>query len=177
MSSLIPSDTQTSSWAQERRTRILLKTRLDKMDSMISNPTEEELDAAILDAIDMLNLVAPQTSLTVVDVAAAAAANNVQLNHLILLGGCYQIMWTLWDDWGHSGSELNLDILNEPDRLQRFEEIMNKFKAEFDKLAVDYKKSNNLKVHSRSYSSTSRTTGYGRGIGNRRGFKSNFRNC
>lgn len=66
MSALIPNDPVTTAWAEERRTRILLKTRLDKMDSMIATPTEMELDAALLDAVDMYNLVPPQTGLTVV---------------------------------------------------------------------------------------------------------------
>lgn len=176
MSALIPDDTVTTSWAEERRARILLKTRLDKMDSMIDNPTEEELDASILDAIDKLNLVAPQTSITVVD-AAKSAPSNVQLNHLILIGSCYNIMWTLWDDWAHSGSELNLSILNEPDRMQRFEAAMDKFKEEFDTAALNYKKTNNIRLSKASYSSTSRTTGYGRGTGGRRGFKSQYRSC
>ncbi len=157
-----------------KRARILVKTRLGNMDSMIPNPTDEELNLAILDSIDALNLIKPISGLTPLDVTTSSIT-NVNLDYLVYVGGCYKIMETIWNDWGHSGDEISLSVLSEPDRMARFEEMLNKFKEEFEELAKDYKYNANFRISSVNYRSTSRVIDFGRSNSGRKGFKSAFR--
>ena len=176
MSNLIPStDPDILSYFTSMRSRILLDTSLDKMDSMISDATEEELDSSILKAIDYINLIKPVTNYNT-ESAVKLAKMAPAYNQLILLGGCYYIMRTKWTEWGHSGDQIQLSILSEPDRMDRFKAIMDEFKQELDNLAPGYKISGHTRVSKSAYSSTSKSVSYGKNIATtRRGFKSQFR--
>jgi hypothetical protein len=178
MSDIIPStDPAILAYFETKRKRIILKTRLNEMDSMIRNPTEEELDASILDAMDSFNVVKPFSNYTVTDIYNAVASGDATLDHCILIGSCYHIMLTVWNDWGHSGDGINLSILSEPDRMNRIKELMDAFEEDFLKKSRDYKFSNAVRVSSSPYNSTSRTIGYGKSRGLRRGYKSPYRSC
>lgn len=176
MSILIPQNNQTvSDYFEAKRARILLKTTMDKMDSMISNPTELELDASILDAINFINLTKPISNLNAIQ-AVSLAANDPAYDHLVLIGACYYILQTKWSEWAHSGDQIQLSILSEPDRMDRFEVLMNSFKDELDKLAPDYKVSGSTRVSKANFISTSKSINYGKGTGlTRRGYKSAYR--
>lgn len=176
MSDIIEStDPTVLAFFKAKRERIYIETTLDQMDSMISAVTEEQLDSSILNAIDYINLAKPVSSYST-STAVTIAAADPTYNYLILLGACYYIMKIKWTEWGHSGDQIQLSILSEPDRMDRFEAMMNGYKEEFKELAENYKSSSGIRVSRASYSSTSRNVGYGRGVAtSRRGFKSSYR--
>lgn len=137
MSTLIqPNTVEHSLFYTNLRAKILIKTRLDKMDSMIDIPTEEELDLAIMDSISMLNTMKPISHYRTLDLSATSDGN---LEYLLLIGACFQIFRTIWNSWGHTGDELNLSILHEKDRFSEFEQMMNDFEEEFLRAAGPYK--------------------------------------
>lgn len=178
MSDLIPStDQAVLDYFEKKRARVILKTRLGEMDSMIRNAEEDELDGAILDAIDSFNVIKPVTSYSANDVVTSVASGDVNLDHIILIGSCYHILNSIWSDWGHSGDTISLSIISEPDRMARIKELMDFYEEDFNKKAKDYKFSTSVRLSHASYASTSRNLGYGKSQGNRRGYKSPYRSC
>jgi hypothetical protein len=176
MSNIIPStDPIILDYFTYKRAMILLDTSLDQMDSMVSAVKETELDSSIIKAINYINLSKPVTHVSVVDAVSVAKADPVY-DHLILIGACYYILKTKWTEWGHSGDQIQLSILSEPDRMDRFEQLMNSFKEEFELHSANYKKAGNIRVSRASYIATSKTVGYSKGTATtRRGFKSAYR--
>ena len=173
--SLLPDDAVVRDFFQSMRARVLIDTTLGEMDSMISGVTDIQLDSSILKAIDYINLIKPITNYPVrqaVDMANAMASYK----HLVLIGSCYQILRLKWIEWGHSGDQIQLSILSEPDRMDRFSSLMDNFKAEVDELTPGFKTSGNTRLSKSIYSSTSKSISYGKNIAmTRRGFKSAFR--
>ncbi len=119
-----------------------IKDRVDKAnrfssaETIVKNPEDSEYEVAIQNAIDDINLKPPYSNLTIADFNG-----NPMLTALLVKGTTVHILNTIIASWVSDGTEVSIDELTEIDRLDRYEQMRDNAKEDFENKISELKAS------------------------------------
>jgi hypothetical protein len=145
--------------------------RYPLMENVLEAITDEEIEYALLDSLDEINSMGPQTHFTFLDVWTGA---DTRWKRILLLGANKNSLLTLLNDWTQRGFDLNIangEIVQDDRRekinelygtlVERFDDLLTKLKETSQKFSKGFTSSNN-NVLGISSSSLFRRVGPGR---------------
>lgn len=144
------------------QSELVRRYRFFRYDNMIDNLTNDELEDAIYDALEIINQTPPIWSRGLLDFVALGR----RYRRLLLHGAAYYALMTLWSEWSANGMNITIEDLgvdNKTGDIQTlmdaqwniFQEMLKEMK-EFDRQAIKVSHFN-TGLYSRSFGSSSYT--------------------
>lgn len=114
------------------RVRLTILTRLNSLDNQIPKPDDNEMDRAILDGINDMNIAPPITNFTL---QSLYAQTDDKWARLVLLFAAINVLTTLLFDWAGNASDLNLEEpLTLKSRYEDYKSLKDDLQEQLDKL-------------------------------------------
>lgn len=110
-------------------TEVELRHRFKQIDNLITQPTDDELKAAALDALDHINSHPPQTFYSLQDVMEGA---DTRWKVLLYLGTARNIARLLTTDWTHNGFSQQIGEFNVESKLGDVKDLYSSLTTELD---------------------------------------------
>lgn len=115
---------------------ITTKSRLDKSDNMVEQPTPEEFEVAIIEALADMNSFPPKSAVT-----AESALANPTIKMILVTGASRYILDTVIAEWVSNGQGFAIADFEIIDRLDRYESYRDSLQDSFDKKLENAKNS------------------------------------
>ena len=115
---------------------ITTKSRLDKSENMVSKPTYEEFEVAILEALADINSFPPKSAVTV-----ESALANPTIKMILVTGASRYILDTVISEWVSNGQDFSIAEFEIIDRLDRYESYRDSLQDSFEKKLENAKNS------------------------------------
>lgn len=115
---------------------ITTKSRLDKSENMVSKPTPEEFEVAIMEALADMNSFPPKSAVTV---ESALADSTVKM--ILVTGSSRYILDTVIAEWVSNGQGFAIADFEIIDRIDRYESYRDSLQDSFDKKLENAKNS------------------------------------
>ena len=111
--------------------QVILRGRFDRDENLLrSAPTEDEVKAAILDALDEINMAPPETCFTFEWVCNNGL--DPRWYSLMILCACRNIVKTIVAHWAHEGEDVTIGDLNAHNRLSDYQALYDTLNTEFN---------------------------------------------
>jgi len=149
------------------RTRVSSKYRLTKADNMIDNPDDPEYMESVLSGIDDFNIYPPQTKFTLEDFKKDSNKEGILVKLM-----AKAILTTIIAEWVSNGMEMSLDDFSVPDRLDRYQGLLDTITDETNGLLESTKKSYGTRTKVKGIKPT---TGRKTPLGRRMGYSNNLK--
>lgn len=115
---------------------ITTKSRLNKSENMVTQPTPEEFEVAILEALADMNSFPPKSAVTI-----ESAMENPTIKMILVTGASIYIVNTIIAEWVSNGQGFAIADFEIIDRLDRYESYRDSLQDSFDKKLENAKKS------------------------------------
>ena len=123
---------------QLAKVEIVKRSRLNGIEDVVDKIRDEEIEAAMLDAIDEINLFEPATTFTIEHILE----NDVRLKALFYLGAAKNLVKLMVYDFTANGVDLDLgDGVALQNRLGDYQSLLSIVNDEFDKRLERFKSS------------------------------------
>lgn len=133
-------------WIDDTRDKLTLRYRFLTADNLIDVITNDEIDAAILDAVDEINSFPPQTSF---DTAYYETNSDPRWGRLLLICAAKNVLETLYNDWIQNGVDARVGNgeFEIGDRTQSISDLLNHVTEEYEKKAEQLKTTSQRFIH------------------------------
>ncbi len=122
----MPTETQ----MEELRGQIHKRTRFPEIESVIEPPENDEIDAAIFDAVDDINSLEPETSHSLDSILEMS---DTRWKRLVILGASANVIRMILFDWTANGIDIDLgDGVQLSTKVGEYESLLSNLREEFD---------------------------------------------